>query len=604
MASLRVLEDEPSRLVLGKGGGNAIGSLIGIVIFGIVACGGLATMLGEGGEFNPVMLVIVLVIGLVGVVSLINSIVSTRVVLDADQRVAARTDSFLFIPTGHKSLAFNAIRDVAVTSPRTPDALSFDFSPIWQVNLRAADGSTLVLNERGTRAEMDALAEQAGRLVGRPIQAKAGSASQPAAPYAAAGVFGALTENLTAFAQSLGPAGAATTAPTFSAFADDSPDASVSPSTRPSPDSPYLQASARMTAQQVARGAPNAATNAQMAVDTADAFSSDVQTQLRMSGAQAAAGASTAATNARMAADTADAFSSDVQTQLRMSGAQAAAGASSDAANAQMAANRASAFSADVQIQNQMSGALALAGVPMVTTNVQMAANRAGAFSTDLAAQARTAGAQVAAGTPFTEASARLAQQQAEGQAAMGFSMPSMLTMPDMPPMLSMGPSITMPSFAPIGITFEVMASPLPVEPETKPVAAHETESSPDNSQLFVQARKLLGTRNYRDAEKAYLAALSTNPADAAAQNDLGVVYFAENKLNDAQSAFRRAMALDPFHLEARYNLGLVLQRSGKRAEAREVFRVSAQTAGREGSRHFQEALRGVVHDPLPSSSR
>ena len=135
-----VLEEQPSRLVLGKGGGNAIGSLIGIFIFGIVAFVGLSAILGEGGEFNPVMLVIVLVIGLVGVASLINSIVSTRVVLDADQKVAARTDSLFFLPTRQKTLTFNMIRDVVVTSLRTPDALSFDSSPIWRVELRGADG--------------------------------------------------------------------------------------------------------------------------------------------------------------------------------------------------------------------------------------------------------------------------------------------------------------------------------------------------------------------------------------------------------------------------------------------------------------------------------
>ncbi|MCC7164443.1 MAG: tetratricopeptide repeat protein [Anaerolineae bacterium] len=497
MAVLKVLEEQPTRLVLGKGGGAGIGSLIGIIIFGIVTLVGLTAVFDEGGGFNPVALVIVLLVALAGLGQFINSIASTRVTLDAGQKIAARTDSLLFVPTRQQSLPFNLIRDVEVTSSRVRGAQGLDSAPIWRVVLRGADGSKLIVNDRGTRADMQMLAEQVGTLVARPIKSTPKPTQQAraaTATYTPAGVPSELAQNLGVFAESFGAAGAATVAPTVSAFPVESSRMRDDAAEQLSVGSPFAQASARMTAQQVAAGAERAATNAQMAADRAAAFSSDTPIQARMSAEQ------------------------------------------------------------------------------------------------------------VAAGAAFTEASARLAEQQAQAQAVMGVSMPALMTMPPMPPMMSMGPALSMPSFVPIGVSFELMAMPLPMAQETKYVELQESEPVSDNAPLFVQAQKLLGAHNYRDAEQAFLRALKTNPADATGQNDLGVVYYVENKLHDAESAFRRAMALDPFHLQARYNLGLVLDRLGRRAEAKEVFRVGAQTAGRDKSKHFQEALRGTLHDPMTSS--
>ena len=335
---------------------------------------------------------------------------------------------------------------------------------------------------RGTRSEMDALAEQAGRLVGGPIKF---GANNPQARFSRHDLYRGrcawcVDRKPDCVCSIVRARRRGTIAPTVSAFPDESSRAPQNAADYQSPDSPYLQASARMAAQQVAAGAPNAATNAQMATERAAAFSSDAQAQLRMSGGQVAAGASDVVTSARMTADRAAAFSTDAASQLQMGGAQIAAGA------------------------------------PIVATSGKMAADRATAFSSDFQAQSQMASAQLAAGTPFMEASARLAQQQAQARAAMGFSMPSLLTMPQMPPMLSLGPSLNMPSFAPMSVGFDLMASPMQAGQETKQVVVQESEPLRDNSSLFIQARKLLGARNYRDAEKTYLKALSSNPADAA----------------------------------------------------------------------------------------
>lgn len=220
-------------MVLGKGGGNVIGTLIGVAIFGVVACVGFGAMLGEGSELNPVMIVIFIIIGLVVLSSLANAISGTRVVLDTNQRTATRTSSFFLIPTGRQEMAFNLIRDVRVAQARgggvSAAQLALSAFPVWQVQLRATDGSTLVVNENGTRAEMDALAQNVGILLGRPVRADeatskaAAPASPPATGYTPAGVMGSLYENLVQFAQSATESASQSSVPTVSAFPDTSP---------------------------------------------------------------------------------------------------------------------------------------------------------------------------------------------------------------------------------------------------------------------------------------------------------------------------------------------------------------------------------------------
>jgi tetratricopeptide (TPR) repeat protein len=514
MASLNTLQQDSSRLVLGKGGGNVIGSLIGIIVFGIVSCVGLASLAESDGEFNPVALVIFIVIGLAGLLTLRNALSSTRVVVDSSQRIASRTDSFLFIPFRSKHIAFNQIRDVQLANPLTGGALSLDSVPAWQVSLAGSDGTSLLLNDRGTRYEMQELASQVSALVARPVRGAGDSTDvqrTSSAPASAGGLFGSLVENLTVFAESLGEGSSSTYAPPFSAYPSSSSADDSDISSRPSPDSPYAQASARMAQKQVAAGASSVAASARMAQDRADAFASDA------------------------------------------------------AAYAALGDQRASAFESDVQAQK------------------------------DLAAQ------QLAAAVPFTEASARLAQQQAEAQSAMGFSMPGVLTMPQLPPLATFGPALDMPSFAPIGMALSLLPPPPPETPETKVVELQDTSAPRDNA-LLRQARQFLNVRNFREAQDTYLRALKLNPADSVATNELGVVYYLQNRLQEAERTFRRSLALDPFVSEPRYNLGLVLQRLGRRREAQEEFRVGLQQASRQSVGQFQDALRGILHDPMTAS--
>ena len=499
MALLKVLNEQPDRIVLGKGGGSVIGTLIGIGVFGIVTCVALGSILDEGGALDPVMIVIFIVIGLAVLASLVNVLASTRVVLDANQRLATRTNTLLFVPTQRQEMAFNLIRDVQVTRLRGSGSFTLDALPIWQVVLSATDGSTLLVNERGTRAEMDALAQKVGTLLNRPVRVENETKPTPATNYAPTAVMGSLVQNLVAFAQSAAESSYPTTQ---SLFPDDSPRLKQDRLERERVNTPYARATEQLAAE------------------------------------------------------------------------QSAANASAFQATARLEAERAAAFATDAQIQNQLGAE------------------------------------QRAADAPFRAASARLVQAQSAAETAMDYSMPPLLTLPQMPSLMSFAPALSLPSLPPIGMGFEALAMPLPASVEIKEVEAQvaptqsETSNARDARSLFQQARQLVSARNFRDAEATFLRVLSNNPADALAHNDLGVVYFEQNKMPDAERAFRRAVALDPFIIEGRYNLGLVLHRLGRRNEAQEQFRVGVQNVGRGGSKHFQEALRGVLHEPLLSSTR
>lgn len=289
MASFKILSETPERMVLGKGGGNVVGTLIGVAVFGVVACVGLVSILDQGGELDPVMIVIFIVIGLVVLSSFANVLSSTRVVLDSNQRTATRTSTLGFIPMRRQEMAFNLIRDVRVArgghSPLAQSSL--DAFPVWQVELRATDGSTLGVNERGTRGEMDALAQKVATLLGRPVRADttvAQTAAEAPTPtiYAPAGMMGSLYENLISFAQSAAESGnQPSLAPTISAYPSSGtrpPQDAMEPTARGrrkrraasltpapntfsatteamNPETPYMDASASLAAQQ-ASGEP------------------------------------------------------------------------------------------------------------------------------------------------------------------------------------------------------------------------------------------------------------------------------------------------------------------------------------------------------------
>lgn len=467
MAALRVIQEQPDRIVLGKGGGSAIGSLIGLGVFGVVTAIALSAILEEGGEFNPVMIVVFFVIGLAVLGGLVNTVSGTTVVLNGNQRTATRTRTLFFFPISRQEMSFNLIREVEVTRAQTGTAaFTLDALPIWQVELKATDGSSLLVNERGSRAEMDALAARVGGVLNRPVRTEQATRPQTATNSSPTAVMTSLIENLAVFAQS---AGSATATPPIAASSSTGP---------------------------------------------------------------------------RLQQDDAERAGRPRQHQPHS---------------------------------------------PAIPPNT---------FSTNRP--------QVNPDAPFLQVSQDLAADQeafassnAANAPSSSFTAPPVLVMPELPGMLSFGPALEMPSFPALGSMMPAPAAPTYPTAEIKEVVSQVTSDTPNDSlTLYRNARQMYSMRNFTDAQRAYLTALGTNPADPAIQNDLGVVYFAQNKMQDAERSFRRAIALDPFFNAARYNLGMVLRRRGHKTEAYEQFKLGAQNATRADAENFNDALRGTLREP------
>jgi Flp pilus assembly protein TadD len=86
------------------------------------------------------------------------------------------------------------------------------------------------------------------------------------------------------------------------------------------------------------------------------------------------------------------------------------------------------------------------------------------------------------------------------------------------------------------------------------------------------RAYKLIQSGKYTDAEAALNRAITADPMYGPAHNDLGLVYYQQERLYDAAWQFQDAMKLMPGHPQPANNLGLVLERSGKTEEAMRSF--------------------------------
>lgn len=92
-------------------------------------------------------------------------------------------------------------------------------------------------------------------------------------------------------------------------------------------------------------------------------------------------------------------------------------------------------------------------------------------------------------------------------------------------------------------------------------------------------------------AEQAYLQWLNDHPQDAtaaAAYNNLGTIYFSQQKFDDAVMAYREAIRLQADYADAYYNLGLALIKLKKISEAEPVFQALIELAPQHAGAHFQ----------------
>lgn len=549
MAKLDVLSKQPEKIVLGKGGSKGLGNLIGLLISAVVVCVGLSSFFEDGGTTNPVVIVIGLIVAVSLLGGALSALRSARVTIDAQQRLATREDSLAFFPLRRQEMALNSIRDVQVSSPRRMASRMGNSLPVWQVELRAADGTTLLVNERATYAEMRALADDVSTILDRPVRDAAGEA--PAAP-------------------APGPS-------------------------RPTAESPYRRTSARQARQQAAAGAPVIAASARQAKQQAEAQAPVLGASTRQASEQSAADAAILQTTAMMSAEGVAASAPIFQATALQAYEQTVASAPIAETTAR-------------QTQAQVS-----ANMPVFDMGMRMAFSQMSAFESDAAIRAQMANASAQAGVPFAQSSARLAQQQSEATYTIEYALPPVTGMAQLPTAALFPPMMDLPALAPMVLDAVVSSVGSMMLPETRPdiqastadtsaVVENESQSeSDDPGELFRQAHRMQEQGNFADARAVYERALDSDPGSATIHNDLGVLYYQQKKFADAERAFRKTIALDPFYAPGRYNLGVTLQREGNRKGALEQFRLGASHAVGY-AQDFQNALQGNVHAPILSA--
>lgn len=92
----------------------------------------------------------------------------------------------------------------------------------------------------------------------------------------------------------------------------------------------------------------------------------------------------------------------------------------------------------------------------------------------------------------------------------------------------------------------------------------------------------------FSQAGEILLAILREHPGFAAAYNNLGTVYFAQEKWLEAAEAYQAAIRLQSDYVDAYYNLGLALARAGRRTEAMAAWRALLELAPAHPGAHFQ----------------
>lgn len=208
MAALKELESKPERLVLGRGGQQALGTLVSLVIFGALVVVGLSSMFEGEGPGDLVGLITSAIFGLIILGSVVSAARSTRVIVDATQRTVTRNDLLLVLPLNRQELHFNGIKDVRISWAGLP-TLREEGLPFWRVTVEPSSGAPLVLNQQGTRNEMVALAGKVSEMVNRPIVDDLAGAPQQAQTspgdqslFTPSGAMASLVGNLIEFAQS------------------------------------------------------------------------------------------------------------------------------------------------------------------------------------------------------------------------------------------------------------------------------------------------------------------------------------------------------------------------------------------------------------------
>ena len=95
-------------------------------------------------------------------------------------------------------------------------------------------------------------------------------------------------------------------------------------------------------------------------------------------------------------------------------------------------------------------------------------------------------------------------------------------------------------------------------------------------------------------AVKQYQKSIETNPSDAEAYYNIGVVYYNEKKYDDSKAQFQKAIEIYPDFSEAYYSLGAVYYAEANYDKAIETFSKAIQIDPRDYGAIYQL---GVVYN-------
>ncbi len=118
-------------------------------------------------------------------------------------------------------------------------------------------------------------------------------------------------------------------------------------------------------------------------------------------------------------------------------------------------------------------------------------------------------------------------------------------------------------------VNLSVLYAKLNRLPDAKQLLVSALEEQPDSAILTKQLANVL--KNLGDdsqAEYYYLESIKLNNQDASSFNNLGLLYYQQNKLDQAERSFQQALALEPGYLAAMYNLALSYQAMGNTEQA------------------------------------
>lgn len=122
--------------------------------------------------------------------------------------------------------------------------------------------------------------------------------------------------------------------------------------------------------------------------------------------------------------------------------------------------------------------------------------------------------------------------------------------------------------------------------------------------QSLARGKEFLREEKYAEARLEILRATQSDPRDAVAWANLGVVNIAMGRLEEARNCYSKALQLDSGNWVAHYNLGLLSERNGDRETAFRHFEQALAALGPAAARERKAVIENLLHEPALAELR